>query len=237
MARPTPTPARCRSFLEGWRDDRKRLADSTLRGTTTCRRRGSNADYRHKPPRTSPWPSTARPRPLRSSYRHATPPRPPRRAPSRRCPAAAARRRLPAPRRRRSPPGRFLWPSCALPCLSRRSRAPVPDWNWLSVRAAGSEIPADRRRARPLRGGPEESHAPLGRGISRGARDGRRARNGTNHHDTTSHLNERGSLARTPRTSTWRCRPRPWARRACPCSSRGSRRRRCTRPARPPTKR
>ena len=146
LARPTPTPARCRSFLEGWRDDRKRLADSTLRGTTTCRRRGSNADYRHKPPRTSPWPSTARPRPLRSSYRHATPPRPPRRAPSRRCPAAAARRRLPAPRRRRSPPGRFLWPSRALPCLSRGSRAPVPDWNWLSVWAAGSN--SGRRRDR-----------------------------------------------------------------------------------------
>ena len=61
---------------------------------------------------------------------------------------------------------RFLWPSCALRvcgAAARGSRAPVPDWNWLSVRAAG-QIPADRRRAR-RRGGPEGAH-PSGRGAA-----------------------------------------------------------------------
>ena len=109
----------------------------------------SNNSTRNTTPRLAQSPPRSAPRPTerpRSSRCHATPPRPPRRAPSRRCPADAARRRLPAPRRRGSPPGRFLWPSCALTCLSRRSRAPVPDWNWLSVWAAGSN--SGRRRDR-----------------------------------------------------------------------------------------
>ena len=63
---------------------------------------------------------------------------------------------------------------------ARGSRAPVPDRNWPLGPAAGSEIPADRRRARPLRGARTSPRHPAA-GISRGARDGRRARDGTNH--------------------------------------------------------
>ena len=135
------------------RDRRSRQTSTSsrrLRAYRTCtnstrdrtRRRPQRRPQSHSP-RTlrQRVPRTRRPHdtPLPSRARTCPRGKPPRRA-ARRLPAP----RAPAPRQ----PGRFLWPSCALPCLlpcraaARGSRAPVPDWNWLSVRAAGSEIPA-----------------------------------------------------------------------------------------------
>ena len=129
-------------------------------------------------------------------------------------PPRRAARRLPAPRAPAPRPGRFLWPSCALPCLlpcraaARGSRAPVRPRNLLSRSAAvkSGRRRADPRRAAQYRSGKARTSPthPSG-GISRGAREGRRARHGNNYHEPLKRREE----ARRPRTSTWRCRPRP----------------------------